>query len=172
MRLAPFPPLFGKFQHGAFTSKLRAQRKRLHCRLWRLLTKTHSKGALIRKWVHLLEGGSCIPKGKPKIVESRQFRNFHANSFHADLNLAPWHLVHPEDNPNRAWEIWSRPVLETCDFHAPKCKRIVRNNYAPWLTPEIKRLMFERDKLKRAAITNNSDAHWTEYKIAPNNVKC
>ena len=30
--------------------------------------------------------------------------------------------------------------------------------------------MFERDKLKRAAIINNSDAHWTEYKIARNNV--
>ena len=27
------PPLFGKFQHGAFASKFRAQRKRLHCRL-------------------------------------------------------------------------------------------------------------------------------------------
>ena len=40
--LAPFPPLFGEFQHGAFASKLRAQRKRLHCRLgeiwcWSLL---------------------------------------------------------------------------------------------------------------------------------------
>ena len=31
--LAPSPPLFWKFQHGAFASKLRAQRKRLHCRL-------------------------------------------------------------------------------------------------------------------------------------------
>ena len=31
--LAPFPPLFGKFQHGIFASKLHAQRKRLHCRL-------------------------------------------------------------------------------------------------------------------------------------------
>ena len=30
--LAPSPPLFGKFQHGAFASKLRAQRKRLNCR--------------------------------------------------------------------------------------------------------------------------------------------
>ena len=35
--LAPSPPLFGKFQHGAFASKLRAQRKRLHCRLTRLV---------------------------------------------------------------------------------------------------------------------------------------
>ena len=31
--LAPFPSLFGKFQHDAFASKLRAQRKRRHCRL-------------------------------------------------------------------------------------------------------------------------------------------
>jgi len=30
---APSPPLFGKFHHGAFASKLRRQRKRLHCRL-------------------------------------------------------------------------------------------------------------------------------------------
>ena len=49
-------------------------------------------------------------------------------------------------------------------------KRKVRNNFAPWLTPEIKRSMFERDKLRRASIINNSDAHWTEYKIARNNV--
>ena len=103
-------------------------------------------------------------------MESRQHRNFDTNSFHADINQAPWHLVHLEDNPNRAWEIWSRLFLEICDFHAPKRKRKVRNNYAPWLTPEIKRMMFERDKLKRAAIINNSDAHWTEYKIARNNV--
>ena len=33
--LAPFPSLLGKFQHDAFASKLRAQRKRLHCRLGR-----------------------------------------------------------------------------------------------------------------------------------------
>ena len=39
--LVPFPPLFGKFQHGAFTSKLRAQRKRLHCRLGQLQPRFH-----------------------------------------------------------------------------------------------------------------------------------
>ena len=84
---------------------------------------------------------------------------------HSTLTLTR-HLVHLEDNPNRAWEIWPCLFLEICDFHAPTRKRKVRHNYAPWLTPEIKRLMFERDKLKRAAIINNSDAHWTVYKIA------
>ena len=112
----------------------------------------------------------CIPKGKPKIVESRRFRNFNTDSFRADLNLAPWQLVNLESNPNSAWEIWSRLFLEICDFHAPKRKRKIRNNYAPWLTPELKRLMFERDKLKKGAIINNSDDHWAEYKIARNSV--
>ena len=32
--LTSSPPLFGKFQPGAFASKLRAQRKSLHCRLF------------------------------------------------------------------------------------------------------------------------------------------
>ena len=90
----------------------------------------------------------CIPRGKQKIVESQQFRSFDANSFHTDLNLAPWYLIHLEDNTNRARKIWSRLFLAICDFHAPKRKRKVRNNLAPWLTPEINRLMFERDKLK------------------------
>lgn len=30
--------------------------------------------------------------------------------------------------------------------------------------------MFERDKLKKAAIINKSKVHWAEYKIARNNV--
>ena len=55
-----------------------------------------------------------------------------------------------------------------CRGTSPKRKRKVRNNFVPWLTPEIKRLMFERNRLRRASIINNSDAHWTEYKIARN----
>ena len=104
----------------------------------------------------------CIPKGKPKIVESRRFGNFNSDSFRADLNLAPLHLVNLESNPNSAWEIWSRLFLEICDFHAPKRKRKIRNNYAPWLTPELKRLMFERDKLEKAAIIDKSEVHWAK----------
>ena len=112
----------------------------------------------------------CIPKGKPKIVEARQFRNFDTGSFRADLCLVPRHLVKLEDNPNSAWEIWSSLFLEICDSHAPKRKRKIRNNFAPWLTPELKRLMFERNKLKRAAIINKSEVYWAEYKTARNNV--
>ena len=42
--LAPSPPLFGKFQHGAFASKLRARRKRLHYRLVKMARSEHLAG--------------------------------------------------------------------------------------------------------------------------------
>ena len=75
-----------------------------------------------------------------------------------------------EDNLNSAWEIWSHLFLEICDSHAPKWKRKIRNNVAPGLTPELNRLMFERDKLKRAAIINKSETYWSKYKTDRNNV--
>ena len=52
--LAPFPPFFRKFQHGAFASKLRTQRKRLHCRLQ----------ILMKNW-HLIEQQPLLSLGRP-----------------------------------------------------------------------------------------------------------
>ena len=53
--LAPSPPLLGKFPHVAFTSKLHAQRKRLHCRL------CHRTMTLVTKYVE------CSKKGRSQI---------------------------------------------------------------------------------------------------------
>ena len=41
--LALSPPLFEKFQHVAFASKLSPQGKRLHCRLWTTRQENRSK---------------------------------------------------------------------------------------------------------------------------------
>ena len=60
--------------------------------------------------------------------------------------------------------------LKICDFHAPKRSRKIRNNHAPRLTPELKKLMFQRDKLKRVANINKTEANWDSYKSARNNV--
>ena len=42
--------------------------------------------------------------------------------------------------------------------------------YAPWLSPELKKLMFQRGKLKRVANINKTEANWDSYKSARNNV--
>ena len=111
-----------------------------------------------------------LPKRSPLIVQSRQFRNFDGDLFRTDLSLVPWHLVYYELNPNSAWEMWSNMFLKISDFHAPKRSRKIRNNHAPWLTPELKKLMFQRDKLKRVANINKTETNWGSYKSACNNV--
>jgi hypothetical protein len=39
----------------------------------------------------------------------------------------------------------------------------VRNRDAPWITSNIRDMMFRRDYLKKHAVKNRSEANWTEY---------
>ena len=56
--------------------------------------------------------------------------------------------------------------LDIADNHAPlKKKRRVRGISPLWITPELKRLMFQRDKLKKIASRFPTDGNnWTSYK--------
>ena len=54
------------------------------------------------------------------------------------------------------------------NFHAPLKKRKVRNEYAPWITSDIKRGMEERDRMKKLA--SKDPNLWPKYKILRNKV--
>ena len=56
------------------------------------------------------------------------------------------------------------------DFHAPARKRKIRINRSLWLTPELKKLMFERDNLKKIATSNKTSDNWLKYKLTRNKV--
>ena len=75
-------------------------------------------------------------------------------------------------NPTGAWELWKQSFLAVAKLHAPVKKRRVRNSNsnAPWLTPEIKRLMWERDRIKRIAIVTSDQLKWAEYRRLRNRV--
>ena len=75
--------------------------------------------------------------------------------FMNDMALVPWDIIEQIDNPIRAWEVWKQSFLAVANLHAPVKKRRVRNSKAPWLTPEIKQLMWERDKIKQGCTHNN-----------------
>ena len=47
------------------------------------------------------------------------------------------------------------------DYHAPLEKKRVRSICSPWITPELKKLMFQRDKLKKIASKFPNDFNWT-----------
>ena len=101
------------------------------------------------------------PRSLPLIIEWRQYKNFVPDDFMNDIALIPWDIIEQIDNPTRAWEMWKQSILAVANLHAPVKKRRVRNSEAPWLTREIKRLIWERGRIKRiATVTSVKIDYW------------
>ena len=92
------------------------------------------------------------------------------DDFVNDMALVPCDTIEQIDNPTGAWEVSKQSFLAVANLHAPVKKRRVRNSNAPWLTPEIKRLMWERDRIKRIAIVTSDQLKWAEYRRLRNRV--
>jgi hypothetical protein len=60
--------------------------------------------------------------------------------------------------------------MTVVDKHAPFKSKRVRNKNNPWMTPEIRTLLINRDKLKRNALISNDTDNWLHFKLARN--KC
>jgi hypothetical protein len=71
-------------------------------------------------------------------------------------------------DPDQAWNIWKNQFLQISDLHAPIKKRRVRQTSVPWLSSEVKQLMWERDRLKRIAVITNDETAWNNYKNSKN----
>ena len=108
------------------------------------------------------------PRSLPRILVSRQYKNFVPDDFMNDISLVPWDIIEQIDNPISAWEVWKQSFLAVANLHAPVKKRRVRNSKAPWLMPEIKRLMWERERTKRIATVTSDQLKWTEYRRLKN----
>ena len=100
-----------------------------------------------------------------KIIEARTMRNFNSENFLNDLNQQPWaEVCHNAADPNKMWLIWKSLLMETIDKHAPiRIKRVGKKN-SPWVTGEFRRLLFERDSLKRRAVKSGDASLWHQYK--------
>ena len=100
-----------------------------------------------------------------KIIEARTMRNFNSENFLNDLNQQPWaEVCHNAADPNKMWQIWKSLLMETIDKHAPiRIKRVGKKN-SPWVTGELKRLLFERDSLKKRAVKSGDASLWHQYK--------
>ena len=105
-----------------------------------------------------------------RIIESRQYKNFMLDYFMDDIAMVPWGMIELIDNPKRAWEVWKHSFLAVANLHAPVKKKRVRNSKAPCLTPEIKQLMWERDRTKQIATVTNDQLKWAEYRRLKNRV--
>ncbi|CAB4014877.1 Hypothetical predicted protein, partial [Paramuricea clavata] len=87
-----------------------------------------------------------------------------------DLLAQPWEQIVLESYTDSMWALWKKLFLEVLDKHAPVQRIKKRKSGVPWLTGEIKKIIFERDKLKHEAMVTGSRAAWDKYKSTRNKV--
>ena len=107
---------------------------------------------------------------KPKVLETRCLSNYDRALFRNDLQQIDWEttLSSQVDNPDKLATTFQEIFESVLDIHAPLKKRRVGNAPAPWITPDIRKLMNERDAAKKAAKT--SPERWDTYKHLRNKV--
>ncbi len=90
-----------------------------------------------------------LPKGRQKIRQVRNFKNFVENDFIRDVSQLPWEVVYQFGDPNLCWQVWKSLLLDALNRHAPLRHKRIRNNPVPWINPQIKELMRKRDYHKK-----------------------
>ena len=72
------------------------------------------------------------------------------------------------DDPNDMWHVWKDTFNNVAERHAPLQTKRVRVSKSPWITPELKQCMHQRDVLKIKASRSNDPDDWTVFKRSRN----
>ena len=102
--------------------------------------------------------------------EVRDYKHFNAEYFIGDLTRMPWHVINQYNDPNECWRVWKSFFNEILNIHAPFRHKRVKGNSVPWITPEIKCMMRNRDYHKKYAIKHSSQPHWESFQFLRNKV--
>ena len=111
-----------------------------------------------------------IPRKEPKLISTRQFKNYSKDAFCYDLHKIFQTQSSQSPDPNSLWQEWKTKFLLISDMHAPQMTRKVRSEYAPWITENIKRHIYHRDFLKKKAVKTGSSNLHDAYKRARNDL--
>jgi hypothetical protein len=109
------------------------------------------------------------PKPKPCYITSRNYKNYDANKFFKDLTNVQFQVIDIFDDIDD--QINAFNLLFTQVLDAPVKKIKIRSKPNPYITPEIKALMRERDKWHKSASKTKDRLHWNAYRFFRQEVK-
>ena len=109
-----------------------------------------------------------------KTTRKRVYKYFNREAFLHDIEQAKvagnFRDVHTADNPDDAFAAFEKAYCEVLDRHAPIKVIQNRKDYVPYISPQLEKMMAERNHLKEnAAITGRLD-DYNEYKKKRNEV--
>ena len=110
------------------------------------------------------------PVISPKIVESRNMKKYDKSLFEEDLKQIDWKTILDTctHDPSGMASTFQEIFNSVLDAHAPIKKRRVKKEFAPWLTPNIRKAMETRDRLKK--IATRIPEMWSSYTKQRNRV--
>ena len=97
-------------------------------------------------------------------IEARTMKNISTENFLRDLEQKHWNNISYFEDPNKMWEIWKCKLMEVIDKHAPLRSRRISNRKSPWITNDLRREIFNRDYLKKKAVSSNNPDAWDQYR--------
>ena len=104
-------------------------------------------------------------------VRFRDMKNFDAEIFAHDLMSCDI-LNCSQDEDEISWEQWKLAYTEICDKHAPMKSLRLKKRSNPWITHDIIKLMYQRDKAHAKAKHTNLPLLWQIYRELRNKVTC
>lgn len=101
-------------------------------------------------------------------VYYRKFKNFDSVGFRYDIFHQNWSNIENSVDPNAMWDAWKAMFLQCVDKHAPLRVKRTRAFRSPWITPELKKRMHDRDILKLKASKSKDASDWLRFKQSRN----
>ena len=86
---------------------------------------------------------------EPKIIKSRQLKNYDPVKFCRDLEKVNWDLILKQDSVHAMSSEFENCFVTILDKHASLRQHKVRNTYAPCIDHESRHKMFLRDFYKK-----------------------
>ena len=109
-------------------------------------------------------------RNSTRYVKKRSYKNFNESEFRRRIkNLSFWDIYCSTD-VNDASNLLAEKLNVVLDQMAPIRTFQTRTNYSPWLSPESKKLINDRNNAQQKASESKSEEDWSVYKTIRNYV--
>lgn len=91
--------------------------------------------------------------------------------FQAEVRDTDWRAVFQADRLDKKVEMFNKLLMKCMDLHAPLQSRTFKNLPALWLTADIKKAMYSRDKARRKWRVKGDSASYYAFKKLRNHIQ-
>ena len=110
------------------------------------------------------------PKGEPKIIRVRSFKNFVDDDFLRDLRNSDWSYFLNFTDLDQSCDIFNSIVKTVADKHAPFVTHKIKGKIEAWVTNDLLQAIKERNYFKKKANQTKSIIDWNSFTQKRNQV--